>query len=104
MDPTAGPTPAMEPMPDEEAKAALAETPGWSRGGIHITRRVQTEDFAAALELVNGIGRLAEEQNHHPDVCIKNYDQVHLSVTTHDAGGLTDRDFKLARAINELVE
>lgn len=92
----------MEPLPDDEVEAALEELPGWAREGIHITRRIQTDGFTAALDLVNAIGELAEEHNHHPDICIKNYDQVWLSVTTHDAGGLTDRDFKLARAIDDL--
>lgn len=94
----------MEPLPDDEVEAALAEVPGWSLEGIHISRRVTLDDFEAALSLVNEVGRLAEEQNHHPDLCIKNYNQVWLSVTTHDAGGLTDRDFKLARAIDRLLD
>lgn len=92
----------MEPLPDEEVEAALEDVPDWAREGIHITRRIQTEGFTAALDLVNAIGELAEEHHHHPDICIKNYDQVWLSVTTHDAGGLTERDFKLAGAIDDL--
>lgn len=91
----------MEPMGDDEIKRALEDV-AWEREGRFITKRVHLDDFQAALDLVNRIGEIAEEQVHHPDICIKNYDQVHLAVTTHDAGGLTERDFRLARAIDEL--
>ena len=84
---------------DEAAIAdALRRTPGWERAGDVIRRRFQLRDFAEALAFVNRVGRLAEAAGHHPDVDIR-YNVVTLALTTHDAGGLTAKDFELARAI-----
>jgi 4a-hydroxytetrahydrobiopterin dehydratase len=55
------------------------------------------------MRFVNRVARVAEAANHHPDIAI-NYDKVKLSLTTHDEGGLTMKDFKLARKINGLVK
>lgn len=92
----------MEPMDDAEVQAALDDVPKWDRDGDYITRTFDLDGFQAALDLVNAIGEVAEEQFHHPDICIEDYSQVRVRVTTHDAGGLTGRDFKLARAIDDL--
>jgi 4a-hydroxytetrahydrobiopterin dehydratase len=84
---------------DEAAIAdALRGTPGWERAGDGIRRRFQLGDFAEALAFVNRVGRLAEAAGHHPDIDIR-YNVVTLTLTTHDAGGLTAKDFELARAI-----
>lgn len=91
----------METLGDDAIEQALDEVE-WSRSGRTIEKRLQVDDFASALELVNAVGEIAEDHNHHPDICIENYNQVHLSVTTHDAGGLTERDFELARAVDDL--
>lgn len=56
-------------------------------------------DFAAGLELVNRTGALAEEQDHHPDIDLR-YKHVLIRLTSHDAGGVTERDLKLARGIS----
>ena len=55
------------------------------------------------MRFVNRVGRLAEAANHHPDILIT-YDKVRLGLTTHDEGGLTEKDFRLARRINKLVK
>ena len=61
-------------------------------------------DFREALSFVNKVGKLAEEFNHHPDICIKNYNKVSISTTTHDAENkLTDRDYQITKAIDELL-
>ncbi len=69
-----------------------------------LERSVTARDFAAALRLVNGIGAAAEEENHHPDLAITGYRNVSISLTTHDAGGLTVNDFVLARRFDALAE
>jgi len=79
--------------------AALRQTPGWERSGSEIRRRYRLGDFRAALDFVNRVGELAERAGHHPDIDIR-YDTVVLALTTHDAGGLTTKDFELARAID----
>jgi 4a-hydroxytetrahydrobiopterin dehydratase len=84
---------------DTAVAAALACVPGWARAGRAIARTYRFDDFRSALAFVNRVGELAERQQHHPDIDIR-YNQVTLSLWTHDAGGLTERDFKLAAAID----
>jgi 4a-hydroxytetrahydrobiopterin dehydratase len=84
---------------DEAAVAdALRRTPGWERAGAVIRRTYRFRDFPEALAFVNRVGGLAEAAGHHPDIDIR-YNAVTLALTTHDAGGLTMKDFDLARAI-----
>jgi len=84
---------------DAAAAAGLAGLPGWARAGRAIARTYRFEDFRGALAFVNRVAALAERQQHHPDIDIR-YNEVTLSVWTHDAGGLTERDFRLAAAID----
>ena len=86
-------------MDDAAAAAGLARLPGWVRAGRAIARTYRFEDFRGALAFVNRVGAVAERQQHHPDIDIR-YNEVTLSVWTHDAGGLTERDFRLAAAID----
>jgi len=78
---------------------ALRQAPGWERAGSEIKRVYRFEDFREALAFVNRVGELAERAGHHPDIDIR-YSAVTLALTTHDAGGLTGKDFELARAID----
>jgi len=84
---------------DKAVAAALARVPGWTRAGRAITRTYRFDDFRGALAFVNRVGELAERAQHHPDIDIR-YNEVTLSMWTHDAGGLTERDFRLATAID----
>ena len=79
--------------------AALRATPGWARAGAEIRRVYRFADFREALAFVNRVGAFAEAASHHPDIDIR-YNAVTLALTTHDAGGLTGKDFDLARAID----
>jgi 4a-hydroxytetrahydrobiopterin dehydratase len=73
----------------------------WQREGDELVRIAVREDFAAALAWVNRVGELAEARNHHPDIAIS-WNQVTLRLSTHSAGGLTELDLELARAIDDL--
>jgi 4a-hydroxytetrahydrobiopterin dehydratase len=85
---------------DEAAvAAALARLPGWTRAGRAIERTYRFADFRGALAFVNRVGDLAERQNHHPDIAI-HYNEVTLTLWSHDAGGVTERDVRLAGAID----
>jgi 4a-hydroxytetrahydrobiopterin dehydratase len=85
---------------DETAIArALAATPGWERAGAALRRTYRFGDFRQAMAFVNGVAEAAERAGHHPDIDIR-YNAVTLALTTHDAGGLTAKDFELARAID----
>jgi 4a-hydroxytetrahydrobiopterin dehydratase len=74
-------------------KARLAGLSGWERAGDTIRKEYRFADFAEAVAL------RAESMNHHPDILIS-YSRVTLTLSTHDAGGLTDRDFRLAEKID----
>jgi 4a-hydroxytetrahydrobiopterin dehydratase len=78
---------------------ALRQTPGWERAGDEIKRTYRFKDFREALAFVNRVGEQAERAGHHPDIDIR-YNTVTLALTTHDAGGLTAKDFELARTID----
>lgn len=70
-------------------------------------RRMKREfvlaNFQAGLDLVNAIGAVAEDQNHHPDLALFDYRKVTVMLSTHDAGGLTMNDFVVARAVDGLA-
>ncbi len=90
----------MQTLSHEEVDARLAELSEWSETGGAIQRTYQFDDFAKAMEFVNKVAALAEEMDHHPDILVR-YNKVSLTLTTHDAGGVTDKDFELARKIDE---
>lgn len=75
---------------------AQAALPEWERRGDIISRTYTFKDFPAAMAFVNAVADLAEQAQHHPDVDIR-WNKVTLALTTHDAGGLTGKDFALAR-------
>ena len=66
-----------------------------------ISRTFQFKDFPAAIKFVDAVARFAEEAWHHPDIDIR-WNKVTLALTTHDAGGLTEKDFALARKFDKL--
>ena len=79
---------------------ALTTLPGWTSHDEIISRTFTFKDFSAALKFVNAVADIAERANHHPDVDIR-WNKVTLALTTHDVGGLTEKDFALARECNE---
>jgi 4a-hydroxytetrahydrobiopterin dehydratase len=89
-------------LPDDVVTRELAATPQWTRDGDAIQRTWRLADFKTAMIFVNGVAALAEKANHHPDISI-HYNEVTLRLWSHDAGGLTARDLKLARAIDSTL-
>lgn len=84
----------------EEAAVAreLAATPGWERQGQQLRREFRFGTFREAMAFANRVAELAERHDHHPDLLVQ-YARVTLTLSTHDAGGLTELDFRLAREI-----
>lgn len=74
---------------------------GWSSVNNALQRTYTFDSFTDAIAFVNDVAKLAESQNHHPDITI-NYRKVALALTTHDSGGITEKDLVLAGSINEL--
>lgn len=91
----------MATLTPEQVTAELAGAPGWLADGGQISRTVTRKDFRDALLFVNAVGYLAERANHHPDITIS-WNAVTLTLSTHSEGGLTAKDFALARQVNEL--
>jgi 4a-hydroxytetrahydrobiopterin dehydratase len=93
--------PPMLKLAPEKIAAALALMPNWERRGDVILRTFQFKDFPAAVKFVDAAAMLAEQAWHHPDIDIR-WNKVTLTLTTHDAGGLTAKDFSLARQLDQL--
>jgi 4a-hydroxytetrahydrobiopterin dehydratase len=83
-------------------KTSLATVPAWTRARHAIRRTFEFRDFAAAMKFVNAVAHAAEKAGHHPDIEIR-WNKVTLTLTTHDAGGLTAKDFELARRCDRLA-
>ena len=90
----------MPKMTAAQIKSALAAVPDWKRTGPVIARTYQFKDFPAAIRFVDAVALLAEEAWHHPDIDVR-WNKVTLALTTHDEGGLTKKDFVLARKFDE---
>ena len=82
---------------------ALSALPEWARTGEIISRTFVFKDFLAAMKFVNDVAELAEQAQHHPDVDIR-WNKVTLALTTHDADGLTEKDFALAKQCDGLAK
>ena len=87
--------------PQREAFAAAH--PEWNAAGETITRTFEFEDFADALGFVVRVGVTAERAFHHPDIDIR-WNKVTLTLTSHDVGGLTERDVELAAKVDAFVD
>ncbi len=87
----------------EEQISTELETVEWERRGDEIMREWKFPNFHTAMALVNVVADLAEAANHHPDILVHGYNRVRLTLTTHSAHGLTERDFDLARRIDALA-
>ncbi len=90
------------PVLDERIVAArLSSLPLWKLEGKELVRHCEFANFVEAMQFVNGVAEMAEGAGHHPDIDIR-YNKVRLALVSHDAGGLTERDFDLAAGIDSL--
>lgn len=92
----------MGKLSEAEVVSKTGSVPEWKRAGAEISRTFQFKDFAQAMRFVNGVAGEAEKANHHPDIDIR-WNKVKLTLSTHDAGGLTDKDFALAQICDKLA-
>jgi len=88
-------------LSDAEIRQVLRQLSGWKQDGKAIRREFQFENFVKAMEFVNQVAEAAEAVNHHPDILIS-YNHVTLTLVSHDSGGVTQRDIKMAGRINEM--
>lgn len=91
----------MKKLTPDQIKTALSSVPDWKKNGDAITRTFQFKDFPAAIKFVDALATIAEKEWHHPDIDIR-WNKVILTLSTHDAGGLTEKDFNLAKQFDAL--
>lgn len=92
-------------MDQEQIASELASLPQWERdessGGI--VRNMEFPSFAEAIEFVNRVAAVADQHDHHPDIDIR-YRRLKIVLVSHDVGGLSARDFRMAGIINDLAD
>ena len=94
----------MSDLLDESAlDDALKKCPEWENETKAIVRTVEFEDFNDAIDFVNDLAEIAEKAQHHPDILVS-YNKVTLTLTTHDAGGVTELDIEMAQRVDNLVD
>jgi 4a-hydroxytetrahydrobiopterin dehydratase len=91
----------MPALTTKEISLRLKVIPDWSKRRQTIRRTFKFGDFLKSIDFVNRIAKRAQKLDHHPDIDIR-FDQVTLTLTTHDEGGITGKDFTLARQCDEV--
>ncbi len=90
------------PMTPQQIAELLPHLQGWTVvDNHHLVKSYRFPDFASALEFVNRVGALAEEQNHHPDICLS-WGKVDISLWTHKINGLSESDFVFAAKVDRI--
>lgn len=89
-------------LSEQEVTQQIKSLPDWTLEGKELRRTFQFKNFVEAIDFVNRLVEPAETAGHHPDLAIS-YNKVTVSLTTHDAGGLTQKDFDLAKTISQLA-
>lgn len=90
-------------LSDLEIQRALGSLAGWARRGDALVKTFTFPSFAGGIDFVQRIARAADEVDHHPDIDIR-YTKITCSLSTHDAGGITEADLALAATIESLVD
>lgn len=89
------------PLPDEEVQKLLKAVPTWELEEERLVKNFKFKDFLGAINFINELSEIAEEESHHPDIFIS-YNKVKLTLFTHHSKGLTENDFILAAKIDQL--
>jgi 4a-hydroxytetrahydrobiopterin dehydratase len=92
----------MKPLVEADIQAGLQKLTEWSECGDAIQRTYDFADFVASMRFVNQVAQAAESRQHHPDILVR-WNKVTLTLSTHDAGGITARDFDLAAEADRLA-
>lgn len=92
----------MTRLSDSELSTALTSLDGWSSADGEISKTFSFKNFVDAVGFVNRLAELAEKMQHHPDIDIR-YNKVRIGLTTHDEGGISDKDTALAAQIDSVA-
>jgi 4a-hydroxytetrahydrobiopterin dehydratase len=93
----------MNKLNDSEITRELQSLPGWERQGNLLSRQFDRHTFRSAVAFVNTLADIAERADHHPDIDIR-YNKVRVSLSTHDAGGITALDIAMARQVTAAAD
>ncbi len=89
----------MSKLNQDQISSNLSKLSGWSYENEAISKQFQFKDFIEALSFVNAVGMEAEKVDHHPDILMFGWNKVKITISTHSAGGVTEKDFSLAQKI-----
>jgi 4a-hydroxytetrahydrobiopterin dehydratase len=89
-------------LSDLEIQRALGGLPGWARRGGVLTKTFAFDRFADGIRFVDRLARVADDMNHHPDIDVR-YTKITIMLSTHDAGGITESDLRLAEKIEMVL-
>ena len=92
----------MTPLSDIEIQRGLGGLSGWTRKGDTLVKSYHFATFPDGIAFIGRVAEIAESMAHHPDIDIR-YTKVHFALSTHNAGGITPKDFALAKAIEDLL-
>jgi 4a-hydroxytetrahydrobiopterin dehydratase len=92
-----------ELLAQSDIKGMMKRVPEWETDKKSIERTFEFDDFTQAIDFVNAVAEIAEEEEHHPDIDIR-WNKVRVMLSTHSEGGLTDLDFAVAEKIDTLAE
>lgn len=83
----------------------MSNTPkGWIKKDNTLVLSLKLPDFMRAIALLNSVGDIAQQLNHHPDMLIHNYSELKIATTTHSTNSLTKKDYELAQKVTDLLE
>ncbi len=91
----------MAVLSDAEIQQRLASVPGWRHEGGMLVRTLDCGDFVGSMARLTQVALIAQAQDHHPDLELS-WDKLTIRVATHDQGGITEKDFRLASAVEAL--
>ena len=91
----------MSALHTKQIKLNLQAVPNWSKRAQTVLRTFKFEDFLKGIDFVNQVAKKAQKMNHHPDIDIR-FNKVTLTLTSHDEGGITEKDFSVARQCDEV--
>lgn len=90
-------------LAQSEIKEQMKRIPEWDLNKKSVERTFEFDDFTLAIDFVNAVAEIAEEEDHHPDIDVR-WNKVRLALSTHSEGGLTAADFEVAEKIDTLAE
>ena len=93
----------MAKLSNDAIKEALNKLNGWNYKNDSLIKEFELKDFIAALGFVTQVGVNAEKADHHPNILMHSWNKVKITITTHDEGGVTEKDVSLAENVDELV-